>query len=647
MFARIGKIRIQALLLGAVPLAFLLLLVIVAAVLVVQAQRISVASQEATRILGQSEALGQVIGMAGRGANDYAVGRKSLGLSEYRRAVAAFPAQAHALLAIVVTEPPQQRANAQRYVALSRTAMAVIKRYLAMIEAGHISQSRAFGSSTAVRTLSTSLTAVVTSFDQYERASTIARFDAFSRGLRLAAEIILLSGILGIALTMLATAAFGWRIVHRLEVLAGNARRLGAGQAVRPIDGVDEIAMLDRIYQEITERLREALRQKEELLDAYEREHHVASTLQQALLPHELPALPSVRIDAAYLPAAKSAEIGGDWYDVFMLSERVLAIGVGDVAGHDLRAATVMGAVRQAVRIAAREDADPAGVLRRVNIGLCDEHHLIVSAFFGTLDLNDGTLRYAMAGHPPPIVVRENRETEPLEGRGIVLGINRRAEFETNEVRLDVGCGLVLYTDGVVEAERDYAKGEQKLDEAIRSEAFSPHGNIAELIQRRVFAGVEPRDDSAVLFIGIRDLGTAAEPARRHTWQLDAKNENAAHHVKRTLLWHLGEVASPASDFAAVEAIIGELVSNVARHTPGPAEVTIECDDHAIRLVVSDRGKPFHSTGEHIPDVLAENGRGLFLIRTLAQQVRVEHTGRGNRISVQLPVALGAPIPVV
>ncbi len=135
-------------------------------------------------------------------------------------------------------------------------------------------------------------------------------------------------------------------------------------------------------------------------------------------------------------------------------------------------------------------------------------------------------------------------------------------------------------------------------------------------------------------------------PARCHTWQLDAKNGNAAHRVKRALLWHLGEIASPTSDFAAVEAIIGELVSNVARHTPGPAEVTIECDDRAARLVVCDRGKPFHSTGEHVPDVLSETGRGLFLIRSLAQHVRVEHTGHGNRISVLLPIAVNAPVPV-
>ncbi len=449
----------------------------------------------------------------------------------------------------------------------------------------------------------------------------------------------------GIVVTLLAMTRFGMRIVHRLELLASNVRRLGAGETVQAIDGNDEIATLDRLSQEITHRLREALQQKEELLDAYEREHHVSSTLQQALLPHDLPVLPGVRIDAAYVPAAKSAEIGGDWYDVFAISERSLAIGVGDVAGHDLQAATVMGAARQAIRIAAREDPYPASVLRRANRAICaDDQQRIVTAFFGVLDLAYGKLRYAVAGHPPPFVITPERETSTLKGSGIALGVNRRSDFAAYEVNLGLGNALVLYTDGMVEAERDYDKGMAALEAAIRVEAFSPGGNIAEQIQRRIFAGVRPRDDSAVLFVAITDLQSAPASTLRQTWKLDAKNESAAHRVKRAVLWHLGEIAAPTSDFAAVEAIVGELVSNVARHTPGDAEVTLECDDRSVALHVSDRGKAFRSTGEHVPDVLAESGRGLFLVRALSERLDVVHTSAGNRVSVLLPVTLGSPL---
>ncbi|HUY40913.1 MAG TPA: ATP-binding SpoIIE family protein phosphatase [Candidatus Dormibacteraeota bacterium] len=646
MHTRVGKIRMQALLLSAAPLLFLVLLAVFAALLVSNAQSISASSQQATRVLGESDALSAIVTAAARSVTDYTSSHRPADLRNYRRWAAAFPGQAKSLLALT-TEQPAVRASARRYVAATHEGMIVIARYLALMQAGHASQARAYAASPPVRRLSLTLNSTKSGLDKQERSLTMSGFDAFSRRLRFALAVILLVCLCGIAATLLAMTHFGLRIVRRLELLASNVRRLGSGESVQAIDGNDEIATLDRLYQEITRRLREALRQKDELLFAYEREHHVASTLQQALLPQNLPVVPGVRIDAAYVPAAKSAEIGGDWYDVFSISERSLGIGVGDVAGHDLQAATVMGSARQAIRIAAREDPDPASVLRRVNHAICaDDQQRMVTAFFGVLDLADGKLRYAVAGHPPPFLVTPERETSTLEGSGIALGVNRRSDFTTYELCLGLGNALVLYTDGMVEAERDYDKGMAALEAAIRVEAFSPGGNIAEQIQRRIFAGVQPRDDSAVLFVGITDLQCAPASALRQTWKLDAKDESAAHRVKRAVLWHLGEIAAPASDFAAVEAIVGELVSNVARHTPGDAEVTLECDDRSVALHVSDRGKAFRSTGEHVPDVLAEGGRGLFLVRALAERLDVVHTSAGNRVSVLLPVAIGSPLSI-
>lgn len=646
MHARTARIRSQAVLLSAVPLAFLLALAIVAAILVAQAQGVSEVSRRGTSILGESDALGLVVANAARGVTDYATYHRANGLSDYRRWSAQFPKQARIFLAAAATEP-SQRANAGRYVGLSREGMVVIARYLALVRSGNLAGARAYAETNAVRSLSVALNAAKTTFDQQERALTIARFNAFSRLLRALLAVVLVLCVAGIAATIAAVGGFGVRIVRRLEMLAENVRRLGAGQSVAAIGGSeDEISLVDRLYADITRRLRDALRQKDELLDAYEREHHVASTLQQALLPQELPEVAGLRIDAAYVPAAKSAEIGGDWYDVFALSDRLLAIGVGDVAGHDLRAATVMGAARQAIRIAARENADPASVLRCVNRTLCaDEKNRMVTAFFGVLDLRDGVLRYAVAGHPPPLVVTPESDVQTLSGKGVALGINRRFDFATHEQRLGLGSALVLYTDGMVEAEHDYDKGMEALVAAVRAEAFEAGENIARRIQERAFAGVRPNDDSALLFIGITELG-AARAEQRQTWHLDAKDEGAAHRVKRALLWHLGEVAAAASDFGAAEAIVGELISNVARHTPGQAEVTLECDGDGATLCVSDRGRAFNCTGDRAPDVLAECGRGLFLVRALAQRFEVVHTNGGNRVSVVLPIAMTAAATV-
>ena len=646
MYARIAKIRSQALLLSAVPLVFLLLLAIVTGGLIWQAGRVSDTERQATGVLAESDALGNDLSSAARGVTDYVTYHSATGIPSYHQWAARFPQAVRAFLAAAATEPAQ-RTNAARYVALTRAGMVVIARYLTLVQAGKIDAARAYGESASVRKLSLALSAAKTTFDQEERALTISRFDAFSHRLRVLLAVVLGACLVGIVATVAAMTGFGRRIVRRLELLASNVRRYGAGEPVAAIGGAeDEISLLDRLYAEITHRLREALRQKDLLLGAYEREHHVASTLQQALLPQELPVIPGLRIDAAYLSAAATSEIGGDWYDVFQLSDRLLALGVGDVAGHDLRAATVMGTVRQAIRIAAREDSDPACVLRRINAALCaDEQGCMVTAFFGVLDLLDGRLRYAVAGHPAPFVVTQDRDISPLPGKGIALGINRRFDYENLERRLDLGSALVLYTDGMVEAERDYGKGMEALEEAIRAETFRSGGNIARQIQERTFERVKPRDDSAVLFVGITDLSAARTAQRRRTWRFDAKDEGAAHRVKRALLWHLGELAAPASDVAAAEAIIGELVSNVARHTPGRAEITLEWDVDCATMRISDHGKPFRSTGELAPDVFAEGGRGLFLVRALAERFEVVHTSEGNRVSVVLPIVV-APVAV-
>ena len=438
-------------------------------------------------------------------------------------------------------------------------------------------------------------------------------------------------------LSLFVAAHFGVRIVRRLQQLADNAQRLGAGETPETIGGSDEIAQLDNAYREMALRIHQTLHEREEALEAYRREHVVASTLQRAMLPQRLPQIAGLRIDTAYVPAAGGTEIGGDWYDVFEVSKRLVGISVGDVAGHGLRAATVMGAVRQSIRTAARDDDEPSSVLRRVNRVLCaDEGTSVVTAFFGLLDLGTGTLRYALAGHPPPMVVR-GPKVELLPGEGFVLGVDPRVRFQTFRAELDVGSGLVLYTDGIVEAERDYFKGMSQLEEAVGAECRDPSPNIAEGIQRRVFSHAVPRDDSALLFIGITGLSVEPPSPERQGWRLDARDEVSAHRVKRAVLWQLGGFASGDADLGAIEAIFGELLSNVKRHTPGPADITLERGADGAVLSFDDEGPPFTING-HMPDLMAESGRGLFMLRALARDVSVERIGTRNHVAVALPL---------
>ncbi len=193
----------------------------------------------------------------------------------------------------------------------------------------------------------------------------------------------------------------------------------------------------------------------------------------------------------------------------------------------------------------------------------------------------------------------------------------------------------------MIEVERDVIRGTRQLEAAVRAELLAPSANVAEGIQRRIFEHAKPHDDSAVLFVGTAPVGAsvlgAPRQPERQEWAFDAGDEAAAARVKRAFLWRLAGFGSREWDLDAIESIYGELASNVRRHTPGAATVVLEqCCGEAV-LHVEDRGAPFSMDHVECPDVLAESGRGLFMIQALALAAEVARTAEGNRVSVVLP----------
>src|SRR5438093_3752757 len=142
-----------------------------------------------------------------------------------------------------------------------------------------------------------------------------------------------------------------------------------------------------------------------------EREHRIAETLQRSLLPDRLPEIPGVLLAARYVPATTDLEVGGDWYDVVQLPDGRVGLAIGDVAGHGLRAASTMAQLRMALRAYALEEGSPSRVVSRIR-------HLvrllvpdIVTLIYLIFDPDSGTLRFANAGHPPPLLVGWKGET--------------------------------------------------------------------------------------------------------------------------------------------------------------------------------------------------------------------------------------------
>ncbi|MER5378518.1 SpoIIE family protein phosphatase [Streptomyces sp. NPDC002553] len=184
----------------------------------------------------------------------------------------------------------------------------------------------------------------------------------------------------------------------------------------------------------------------------YDTKHRLAHDLQAGLLPHTLPRVRGLEVAARYLPATRGMDVGGDFYDLIPLGDATAAAAIGDVQGHNVSAAALMGQVRTAVHATA--GAPPDEVLARTNRLLTDlDPGLFTSCLYVHLDLAEHRARLAAAGHPPPLLRRPDGSAEVLRPPpGLLLGIDPDAGYTSTEVRLPPGSVLVLYTDGLVEA---------------------------------------------------------------------------------------------------------------------------------------------------------------------------------------------------
>lgn len=360
-----------------------------------------------------------------------------------------------------------------------------------------------------------------------------------------------------------------------------------------------------------------------------ERERRIAEALQQALLPQPgmLPKVPGLHFAAHYRPSSDEAQVGGDWYDALSLPDGSIFISVGDVTGRGLHAAGLMGKLRQALAVTSLYERDPARMLDAVDFQLRSRgSSSIATAFAGVIDPERKTLRYAGAGHPAPLL-RRNGELLQLHPTGLPVGLRENDRQTSDEVSLEGADLLVLYTDGLIEATRDLAFGEQRLAILASSEAVSFVRNPAEFI---CDAALPPdaQDDTAVLTVTFGE---------RRAWAFDAENARAAHQARHQLVKYLRERSSGKVDTGAAELVFGELVGNVVRHAPGPIEVQVEWNGEHPVLHVIDRGRGFIPDPGLPVDTLSEGGRGLYIVSKLTRRFHVERiAGYGNHVAAEL-----------
>jgi len=237
-----------------------------------------------------------------------------------------------------------------------------------------------------------------------------------------------------------------------------------------------------------------------------------SEALQRSLLTR--PALgDALEVAVRYRPAARGARVGGDWYDAFVTAGGATLVAVGDITGHDRAAAAVMGQVRSLLRgIAYDSDDPPADLLNRLDVAMVGlELDTLATAVVARVeeDERDGVLRrclrWANAGHPPPLLARPDGSVEVLGGApDLLLGYDPQASRRDHLVPLTPGCCVVLYTDGLVERrDEDLDTGTARLVEVVARHAGCSAEELSDAVLRETDA-VAGDDDTAVLVLRLR-----------------------------------------------------------------------------------------------------------------------------------------------
>jgi len=275
---------------------------------------------------------------------------------------------------------------------------------------------------------------------------------------------------------------------------------------IKPIDFRDLEITLDKAIKEIEMlKLAESIRRR---LDALQKELLAANEVQQSIIPTKFSIFSPQSPYELFAKMIPAKEVGGDFYDFFKIDDHHLSLVIGDVSGKGMPASLLMAVSRTLIRTIGLKERSCSECLEKVNylLSLDNPSHLFVTLFYGLLNLNTGVLEYVNAGHNPLYVVNEEHEVRMLEyGVNVPLGMVEEGRFDAFNTRLAPGEALIMYTDGVTEAQNRSKEfyHERRLLEHLKNAGHQSACEMVKGLIREVthFGEDSPQSDDITLMV--------------------------------------------------------------------------------------------------------------------------------------------------
>ena len=377
----------------------------------------------------------------------------------------------------------------------------------------------------------------------------------------------------------------------------------------------------------------------------FDQDLEIAKRIQHSALPSVFPPYPHRKDFSIYASMDAAKEVGGDFYDFYLLDDNHLAFVMADVSGKGIPGAMFMMTAKTFIESFAESGLPVDEVFTQVNQQLCEHNdaEMFVTAWMGVLDLKTGLVEFVNAGHNPPVIKHKNGSYEYLKSRvNLVLAGMEGIRYRKQQFRLSPGDAIFLYTDGVTEAHNAQKElfGDDRLLQSLNEAA----GLDVEQVCKKVKADLDAFVGDADQFDDITMLCIQLSETEETMITLEPNLESvskAAAFVEQ----QLEELEVPMKLTTKLMIAVDEIYSNIVHYSHATqAQIHIAKEGNAIRLVFQDDGKPYNPLEAEEPDITASaedraiGGLGIFMVRKMMDQV--DYTYREGRNILTLGIRL-------